>query len=310
MKKEQWEYKISSGFTGVILSLIMLTVFGGITVWMHTSKNGAVIFGMILTAIAVVAFLIALYRAIFYKILIGEDGFFYQTNPCNGRYYYYSEIASAWTSSGRELNGYNSNYCNYETIDGEVVRFPFYPADCDAVDYLIERVEAKAVSKIGSFADDNREYRINGKVNGKTSIVAALVLLAVFVVLAVSFIQYREIALSFVTGIIMAAAILIILVVRYFCLKVQIGSTGFYFRSNPFNGKFYKYSDIRNCKEIKKVYRHRRYRSIGIGGFNRLYYFYFAFTDKNGKTRKFQFEKPIYEHEINVLKARIENAKH
>ena len=35
---------------------------------------------------------------------------------------------------------------------------------------------------------------------------------------------------------------------------------------------------------------------------------FFAFTDKQGKTTKFQFEKPLYEYEIHVLKARIDKA--
>ena len=36
---------------------------------------------------------------------------------------------------------------------------------------------------------------------------------------------------------------------------------------------------------------------------------YFYFTDKNGKTVRFQYQKPIYEHEIETLKKRIEKEK-
>lgn len=306
MRKDQWEYKISAGFTGVVLSFIMLAIFGGISIWLYTGKNGAFLFGMILTVIMFVVFLVALYRAVFYKVLIGKDGLYYQTNPGNGKYYDYSEIEKAWISSGRNLNGTEGNYCNYETIDGKLIRFPFFPADFEGIEYLLKSIEAKANNMAEGNADDsNREYQINGKVYGKASIVIAFVLLTVFVVLGVSLAQYEVLQFAFASSIIVAAIILVAVVIRYLSFKVQIESTGFYFRSNPFNGNYYEYSEIKSCEEVMKVYKHHR-RGEGT---TRTYYFYFIFTDKNGKTRKFQFEKPIFEHEVNVLKARIENAK-
>lgn len=39
-----------------------------------------------------------------------------------------------------------------------------------------------------------------------------------------------------------------------------------------------------------------------------LYYDYFGFTDKQGKTTRFQFEKPLCEYGIRVFKARIDKA--
>lgn len=86
-------------------------------------------------------------------------------------------------------------------------------------------------------------------------------------------------------------------------VKILIAEKEFYFQSNPFNGIYYKYSDIKTCKEVLKIYKHRRQT------LKRLYYYYFVFTDKNNQTRKFQFEKSIHEHEIQILTTRIENAK-
>ena len=91
---------------------------------------------------------------------------------------------------------------------------------------------------------------------------------------------------------------------RYF--RIQIGKQGFYYRTNPFNGQQFDYRDIAECREIKKVVRRRaHYWEAGT----RSYYFFFEFIDTNGIKRRFQFEKPIHEREVNVLKERIEHAK-
>ena len=87
MKNKKWKYKITSGLTGVVLSLVLLIVFGGLTIWFHISQNDAIIIGRILVIFAALAFILALYRAMFFKVLIDKDGFFYQTAPGNGRYY-------------------------------------------------------------------------------------------------------------------------------------------------------------------------------------------------------------------------------
>lgn len=38
------------------------------------------------------------------------------------------------------------------------------------------------------------------------------------------------------------------------------------------------------------------------------YFYFFYFTDKDGKTHKMQFNKALYEHEFNALKERINNS--
>ena len=125
MKKQQWKYKITSGITGVILSAIMLAGFGALAIWMHNTQNGAIVIGRIVVIFAALAFVLALYRALFFKVLIGKDGFFYQSNPMNGKQYSFHEIKEAWISSGRETNANEMNYCNFETNSGKVIGF-FY----------------------------------------------------------------------------------------------------------------------------------------------------------------------------------------
>ena len=88
LKKQKWEYTITNGITGVIISFIMLTIFGGLALWFRLSRNGAIIIGIILVIFASLAFFLALYRTLFFRVLIDKDGFFYQTAPGNGRYYH------------------------------------------------------------------------------------------------------------------------------------------------------------------------------------------------------------------------------
>ena len=111
----------------------------------------------------------------------------------------------------------------------------------------------------------------------------------------------------FFTGVTLLSIIIlcILLIIRYQCFKVQIEDTGFYFQSSPFNGKYYLYEDIKSYKIEKKVYHQH---STMDGTHSTLHYYYFIFTDKSGRTRKFQFQKSIHGHEAETLKMRIDQA--
>lgn len=155
------------------------------------------------------------------------------------------------------------------------------------------------------------DYKIDGKTNGLARIIISGVLFVVFFILTIDQLQphpnkYFPVALGF-AGISAAFFIfLAVLSVRYFCFKIFVGKSGFYFQTNFSNGKYYKYSDIKSCREELKVYRHNHHS--GSHSNSTLNYYYFIFTEKSGKTTKFQFEKSIHEREIDVLKERIENA--
>lgn len=306
MENRQWKYKVGGRAQGILPSLFLLALFGGVSIYLYLNKNGAFLFCMILTLIAFVSLIACIYWAIFVKVLIGEDGFYHQTKPGNGRYYKYSEITEAWQSEGKQLNGVTGYFCSYETNEGKSVEFPFFPFESDGIDYLIERVQEASVKTDPVDTDDEqKEYTIDGKTYGKTSIVIALVCLVLVAAMTVPLMLYTAptgvgiIGFFFGTGILLVLPNAIRLVIRYFCFKVRIGNTGFYFQSNPFNGKHYPYSDIKSCRIEKKVYHQPG---------DSLYYYYFIFTDKNGKTTKVQFQKPISGHEIDVLMERIEQA--
>lgn len=148
------------------------------------------------------------------------------------------------------------------------------------------------------------DYKIDGKSNMIMRIIIFTVISAVFVILTIDQLQPQPnkllvVALCFGSMAVVSLWLLIILFIRYFCFKVYIGSDGFYFQTNPFNGEYYRYSDIESCSEEIRVSRNR-YTAGGL----RLYYF--VFTPRNGRSARFQFEKDFYEHEIDILKKRIE----
>lgn len=301
----RWKYEIGTGKMSVILSFLMLALFGGLAIWMYSSKNGAFIFGLLLAILMFLVFMVAAFQYLYYKVRIGKDGFFYQTSPVNGRYYEYCEIEKAWISSGKEMNGTQSDYCNIAVRSGSVIRFVFYRADAKAVKYLIKRIEVSAGHTGENVSDEKREYLIDGKVYGKSNIVTTAVLVVVVAILEIAVMPYAN-----VSGTIVVAVCLIILIIRYHSFRVKIGVDGFYFQTMPYNGRYFEYREITECREIEKVYRHRKYtrsgRRTGHHGARRTYYYYFQFTDAECHTYRFQFEKPIYEREVNILKERIE----
>lgn len=307
MDKKKWKHKITSGLTGVILSFIMLAIFGGLAIWFHVSQNDAIIIGRILVIFAAVAFVLALYRAVFFKVLIGKDGFFYQTAPGNGRYYHYYEIRKMWISSGNETNSQQMTYCNFETNEGKISRFFFMGVNLDAVDYLMKRVEAVETTDSSGATDDGRDLVISGKVQGGIRIAVVVFILAILLLLAKSLAEQGLPPTTYILPIAMAAVAVVILVVHNMFYKIQIEKDGFYCRTNPFDGKYYQYREISNYKLIEE---RKKFGSVRGRGVRETHYFYYLiFTDSNNKTHKVLYNKALFEREMKVLVSRIEQAQ-
>ena len=284
----------------------MLAGFGALAIWMHNTQNGAIVIGRIVVIFAALAFVLALYRALFFKVLIGKDGFFYQSNPMNGKQYSFHEIKEAWISSGRETNANEMNYCNFETNSGKVIRFFYTGADLDAVEYFLERVEKAQSIQLEQHVEQ-KEYRISGKVQGIQKIAVMLFLMGILCLLVNPLLREGLSIVSVYFPIILALFSLIYLIIHYCFYKIHIDEKGFFYQTNPFNGKTYKYDEIVEC-EIVEI--RRRTGSVHRPGSRRTYYLhYFVFTDGTGKERKIAFDKSLFEHEINVLKSRIEEAQ-
>lgn len=150
------------------------------------------------------------------------------------------------------------------------------------------------------------DYVISGKTNGLIRIIIFGVLAGFFAALTVDQIRpvpNKMLIVAVFFGLIctVLTVTLIRLINRYFCFKICIGEKGFFFQSNPFNGKYYNYNDILSCKEELKRIRH----SVGYGD-PVSYHYFFYFTDKDGKTQKILFEKSLFEREFEVLKNRID----
>ncbi len=287
----------------MILSAVMLLMFGGLTLWLWEIKNGAVLFAGMLTAILLLVFLLTLYRMCFYRIRIGQASFSYQTGPGNEQILSYCKLRRAWTSQGRQQNGYRSRFCCIDAGPGRVIRFPFFDADKKAVAYLLERVE-----KLAGREDGQQDiYVIDGKAYGRGRIAACCVLLPVVVLLDSVALQVSKgagiLAVFACLGSATVICAILVLAVQYACFRVEIGTDGFFLRTLPWNGQYYAYRHIVGCREVEKVVRIRRSRRDAA---SRSYYYFFSFTDENGKIRRFQFEKPLYSHEIAVLQQRIE----
>lgn len=307
MDKKKWKHKITSGLTGVILSFIMLAIFGGLAIWFHVSQNDAIIIGRILVIFAAVAFVLALYRAVFFKVLIGKDGFFYQTAPGNGRYYHYYEIRKMWISSGNETNSQQMTYCNFETNEGKISRFFFMGVNLDAVDYLMKRVEAVETTDSSGATDDGCDLVISGKVQGGIRIAVVVFILAILLLLAKSLAEQGLPPTTYILPIAMAAVAVVILVVHNMFYKIQIEKDGFYCRTNPFDGKYYQYREISNYKLIEE---RKKFGSVRGRGVRETHYFYYLiFTDSNNKTHKVLYNKALFEREMKVLVSRIEQAQ-
>lgn len=153
--------------------------------------------------------------------------------------------------------------------------------------------------------NDTWDYKIDGKTGSLARLIIMFVISAIFI--GLSFAQLKTNDFNFTIVLFFFGSIAVIslgiflkLLIRYFCFKVYIGKKGFYFQSNPFNGKYYEYSDIANCYE-------ELMSSKESNGPDRVSMYYFTFKDENGKTIKFQFEKALHEREINELKSRIKN---
>ena len=301
MEQRNWKYKINGGWPTLIMASVMLAIFGGITVWLYTTRNGAFIGGLIVTACMAIGFILSVCSVLFFKVFVDKDGFFCQTAPGNGRYYRYSEIRNMWLSSGRETNARQPTYCNFETIEGKRSRFLVLDPHLDAVDYMIERVEA-----VGSRRGDDdfdREIVITGKTE---SVVIIILVIFGFPILYLMLFGWTTMPLIFRM---IPVAILLFSIVRafshglFYILKIQ--KDGFYCRTNPLNGRYYRYSDILDWRLVESQ------RKIGSrynrGRIRKMYYFYdLKFIDRAHQTHRLPYNKSLYEGEIGELVARIE----
>lgn len=301
IEKRNWTHKITGGWTAVVLSLILLALSGGVALALRASGNGAFIpVGFFAAAMGLVT-LLCLYRALFFKVLLDRDGFFYQTAPGNGRYYSYYDLRRAWVSSGKGADAQQAQYCCFETRDGTVVRFFFRNPDWDAVDYLTDHVK----STEGQAQKSGGDFMISGRVQGGSRLAAAVCIFAAVLLVSI-FLRTQGLSpVVYAPPVVLAAVALLELVCHNLFYKILIQGDGFYCRTNPFDGKYYKYSEVSDCR-LTEV-RQRR-GSIRSGTRRTVYSYYFIFTDSTGKKRKILYDKALFQREMEVLAERCGRA--
>lgn len=297
MEERNWKYKITGNWTAVIAVAITTAVFGGVAFWCRTAGNqgGLVGFGG-LTAFFAIVCIRLIYAELSFRLLVDESGFYFRTTLRDGRYYRYREIRSMWLATDKETDLHQATYCNFETMDGKRSRFLVLDPQLDAVDYMIERVEAVGASHEED--DRDREFVIPGKRK-----VGGLVIFAVLL-FPVLYLIFRWTSMPLILRIIPVAVVLIP-VVKVFSyglfFKLMIQKDGFYCRTNPFDGRYYRYGDILDCCLVEAERGTRRHETY--------YAYYMKFTDRANRTHRVLYDKSLYEREMNELVARIERAK-
>ena len=296
MEERNWKYKITGNWTAVIAVAITTAVSGGFTFWLYTAHDGAFVGLGGLTAFFAIICVLSAYGAMSFKLLVDKDGFYFRTKPGNGRYYRYREIRSMWLATDKETDLQQATYCNFETMDGKRTRFLVLDPQLDAVDYMIERVEAVGASREED--DRDREFVIPGKKK-----VGGLVIFAMFV-FPVLYLIFRWTSMPLILRMIPVAALLVPTVQvfsRGLFFKLKIQKDGFYCRTNPFDGRYYRYGDILDCCLVEAERGTRRHETY--------YAHYMKFTDRANRTHRVLYDKSLYEREMNELVARIERAK-
>ena len=304
MEQRNWKYKINGGWPTLIMASVMLAIFGGITVRLYTTRNGAFIGGLIVTVCMAIGFILSVCSVLFFKVFVDKDGFFCQTAPGNGRYYRYSEIRNMWLSSGRETNARQPTYCNFETVEGKRLRFLVTGQYDDAVDYMIERIEAAGASRGEDEFD--REIVITGKKEAGFVLIPTILSVLMAVVAVMIFLASNLPPILVAIPIIFELVSLSQILSLALFYKVQLQKDGFYCRTNPFDGRYYRYSDILDCRLVESQ---RKFGSPYKRGVRKTYYFYdLKFVDRAHQTHRLPYNKSLYEGEIDELVARIERA--
>ena len=296
MKERNWKYKITGNWFGPMVIAITTAVSGGFTFWLYTAHDGAFVGLGGLTAFFAIICVLSAYGAMSFKLLVDKDGFYFRTKPGNGRYYRYREIRSMWLATDKETDLQQATYCNFETMDGKRSRFLVLDPNLDAVDYMIERVEAVGASHEED--DRDREFVIPGKRKVGGLVIFAMLLFPVL------YLIFRWTSMPLILRIIPVAVVLIP-VVKVFShglfFKLKIQKDGFYCRTNPFDGRYYRYGDILDCCLVEAERGTRRHETY--------YAYYMKFTDRANRTHRVLYDKSLYEREMNELVARIERAK-
>ena len=155
MNNERWDYIISGkegGLARIIVMLIPAGLFTMLTIDQLQPQPGklrmlALAFaGMAIPMLGITIYL--LNRYFFFKVCIGEDGFYYQSSPFGGKYYRYADVVSCREEHQAYRPKHRTQtmhyyYFHFDTAEGRSVRFLFEKElHAREISTLKERIEA------------------------------------------------------------------------------------------------------------------------------------------------------------------------
>lgn len=183
------------------------------------------------------------------------------------------------------------------------MRFLVLGSQIDAVDYMIERVESMG-NKSGE-DDLDWEIVITGKKEAGFVVIPTILSLIMLAVMVMLFLAWNLPPIVIAVPVILELMSLSQILSLGLFYKVIIQKDGFYCRTNPFDGRYYRYSDILDWRLVESQ------RKIGSrynrGRIRKMYYFYdLKFIDRAHQTHRLPYNKSLYEGEIGELVARIE----
>lgn len=310
-----WDYKTDKGLT-VNRRMTTLLCFGGMTAAFGAIqlKSGynlwlAIVLFVISATLLSLGFAM-LYTRTYYKMYVGDEGFYLQTTRKNGRYYKYTEIKDCYTDYKLYMrisdNALIAHFY-FTTYNGVERKFRFDDLlHRKAVATLDERIKSSKTLKKSKrtpmqYSTENEiwEYEIDGRKGSVLRLTITAIISAVFISFAVW--QYIKAgALTIPTlmlgvGCLTSLSIFISLLVRFIFFKVKIGVNGFYLRTGIAKGKYYEYRQLSSAEIVAMS------GARGAGTFH-----YFSFTDNNGLTRQFQIDPSSFTDELAQLKKRID----
>lgn len=155
MNNENFEYKIDgkkNSFARIITMLVLAVIMAVLAIdQFKPAENKSVMLGLVFTVMAVIPaglFVYSLNRRFFFKINIGTDGFYVQTNPINGKHYSYTEIDNSHIKTETPNNASQGAdvryYFVFTTKNRETRKILFEPAVHEQeIEILKERTNTK-----------------------------------------------------------------------------------------------------------------------------------------------------------------------
>ncbi len=161
MTDKNIKYTISFTWKDNIAIILFTLVFGAVTALLFSKDSTAFMFTGILTILGFGLTLISIYRTLFNKILIYDNGFTHIKSISKKFDFEDCEIDDAWINNKHQSNGISTYYFNYVTKDGRKEKLLISPSQYDYADYLAERIKGNDVTDYEKHleAQDKQKYK-------------------------------------------------------------------------------------------------------------------------------------------------------